>query len=186
EVTNSPQPVNASPAPSSIQMSTNGEFGSVLGMVLTDFSQDQMVWSHWERGPNVVLAVFSYSVPSEKSHYAVTFTGQPPEFPAYHGEIAMEPESGVIHHMTLVAITSGVGFFRESSTMVEFAPVQIGGKEYVCPVHSVAMNRYFDTFEYSNTAHTPVPYATIMNDVTFTRYHQFRSQSHIVTGATAR
>jgi hypothetical protein len=46
------------------------------------------------------------------------------------------------------------------------------------------MNRYFDVFEYANTAHTPVPFASNINDVLFTNYHRFRSESHIVSGAT--
>jgi hypothetical protein len=185
EVANSPQAADSSPA-LSIQMTTSGEFGSILGLVLTDFSPDQVVWSHWERGPKGPVAVFSYSVPSAKSHFAVTFTDEPAELPAYHGEIAIDPASGVIWHMTLLATTSGMGFFRESFMLVEFAFVEIGGVAYVCPVHSVAMNRYFDTFEYSNTVHTPVPFASSINDVSFTHYHLFRSQTHIITGATAK
>ncbi len=183
EVANAPQAVDKPPA-ATIQMTTNGEFGSILGMVLSDMAQDQMVWSRWERGPNGLLAVFNYSVPSEKSHFAVTFTDQPAELPAYHGEIAIDPTSGLIWHITLLATTSGVGLFRESSMLVEFASIEIGGVAYVCPVRSVAMNRYFDTFEYANTAHTPIPFATSINDVSFTHYHLFRSQSHIITGAT--
>ncbi len=185
EVANSPQAVNG-PHAATIQMNTSGEFGPILGLILTDISQDQVVWSHWERGSRGPLAVFSYSVPSAKSHFAVTFTDGPAELPAYHGEIAIDPASGVIWHMTLLATTSGMGFFRESSMLVEFASVEIGGVAYVCPVHSVAMNRYLDTFEYSNTAHTPVPFATSMNDVSFTHYHLFRSRTHIITGATAK
>lgn len=183
EVTNSPSSANRPPA-TGIQMNTNGEFGSILGLVLSDFSPDQMTWSHWERSADALLAVFSYSVPSERSHFAVTFTDEPPELPAYHGEIAIEPESGVIRSMSLFATTSGTDLFRESSMLVQFAPVEIGGKTYICPIHAVAMNRYFDTFEYANKARTPIPFATSTNDVTFTHYHQFRSRSRIVTGAT--
>jgi hypothetical protein len=86
--------------------------------------------------------------------------------------------------MTLLATTSGPGFFRETFMLVEFASIEIGGVAYVCPVHAVAMNRYFDVFEYANTAHTPVPFASNINDVLFTNYHRFRSESHIVSGAT--
>jgi hypothetical protein len=67
---------------------------------------------------------------------------------------------------------------------VEFAAIEIAGVAYVCPVHAVAMNRYFNVFEYGNTAHTPVPFASSINDVSFTNYHRFRSEAHIVSGAT--
>ncbi len=182
EVANSPAPAPAaSRAP--IESETNGEFGAFLGLVVLDIPQEQTVWEHWERGPNGVLAVFRYAVPSEKSHFAVTFTDQPPELPAYHGEIAIDPASGVIGRMTLLATTSGVRFFRETFMLVEFASIEIAGVAYVCPVHAVAMNRYFDVFEYANTAHTPVPFASNLNDVSFTKYHLFRSEAHIVSGA---
>jgi hypothetical protein len=183
EVANSPAPAAAArPAP--MQMDTNGEFGAFLGLVVLDIPQDKMVWEHWEREPKGLLAVFSYAVPSERSHFALTLPDQPPELPAYHGEIAIDPASGVIGRMTLLATTSGPGFFRETFMLVEFASIEIGGVAYVCPVHAVAMNRYFDVFEYANTAHTPVPFASNINDVLFTNYHRFRSESHIVSGAT--
>jgi hypothetical protein len=115
----------------------------------------------------------------------LTLPDQPSEAPAYHGEVAIDPASGVIGRMTLLATTSGVRFFRESSMLVEYGSIEIGGVAYVCPVHAVAMIRYFDTFEYANTAHTPVPFASSINDVLFTNYHLFRSQSHFVPGAIA-
>ncbi len=185
EVANSPAPADAARHTAPIASVTKGEFGAILGLVLLDISQDQMVWEHWEQGPNGLLAVFSYAVPSEKSHFAVTLPDQPSETPAYHGEVAIDPASGVIGRMTLRATTSGVRFFRESSMLVEFDAIKIAGVEYVCPVHAVAMNRYFDTFEYANTAHTPVPFASNINDVLFTNYHLFRSQSRFVPGAIA-
>lgn len=182
EVANSSAPAAAAhPAP--LQLVTNGEFGAFLGLVLLDIPQDKMVWDHWERGPSGLLAVFRYSVPSERSHFAVTFTDQPSELPAYHGEVAIDPANGVIWRMTVRATTSGVNLFRESSMLVEFASVEIGGVAYVCPVRAVAMNRFFDAFEYGNTARTPVPFATNISDVSFTNYHVFRSESHIISGA---
>jgi hypothetical protein len=183
EVANSPAPAPAA-GRAPMQLDTNGEFGAFLGLVVLDIPQEEMVWEHWERGANGLLAVFRYAAPSEKSHFALTLPDQPPELPAYHGEIAIDPASGVIWRMTLLATTSGIGFFRESSMLVEFASIEIAGVAYVCPVHAVAMDRYFNTFEYGNTAHTPVPFASNLNDVSFTNYHRFRSESHIVFGAT--
>ena len=185
EVANSPAPASAAAHIAPIESVTNGEFGAFLGLVLLDISQDKMVWERWEQGPSGLLAVFSYAVPSERSHFALTLHGQPSEAPAYHGEVAIDPASGVIGRMTLLATTSGVRFFRESSMLVEYGSIEIGGVAYVCPVHAVAMIRYFDTFEYANTAHTPVPFASSINDVLFTNYHLFRSQSHFVPGAIA-
>jgi hypothetical protein len=50
-----------------------GEFGPILSTVLLDAAQSSLAWSHWELGANRPLAVFGYSVPSQKSHYWVQF-----------------------------------------------------------------------------------------------------------------
>jgi hypothetical protein len=89
-----------------------------------------------------------------------------------------------VWRITILASSSESGSFGESSISVEFAPTKIGGATYICPVHSVAIMRFFDTFEYANTAHTPAPYQISINDVAFTNYHQFRSESHVLSGAS--
>jgi hypothetical protein len=175
-------------------MTTSGEFGSVLGVIVDDISEDRIAWDHWEQGRSAqghsvqgtggTLAVFHFSVPSEKSHVAVVYADGSPNFPAYHGEVAIDPESGAVWRIKILAIISESGFFGESSQVVEFAPTEIAGLTYICPVHSVAIMRYFDTSEYGNTAHAPVPFQISINDVLFTNYHQFRSESHIITGAS--
>jgi hypothetical protein len=170
-------------------MTTSGEFGSVLEVIVMDVSEDQMVWDRWEQGHSAQgsagpLAVFRYTVPSEKSHVAVTYANARPEFPAYHGEVAIDPESGAVRRITILAIDSESGYFGESSMLVEFAPTEIAGVTYICPVHSVAIMRFFDAFEYENTAHTPIPSQISINDVAFTKYHLFRSESHIIAGAS--
>jgi hypothetical protein len=175
-------------------MTTSGEFGSVLELILLDAQEDQMAWDHWEQrhsmqghsaqessGP---LAVFRYAVPSERSHFGLNLGGEPPEQPAYHGEVAIDPVSGAVWRITILAIGSESGTFDESSIAVEFAPTEIGAVTYICPVRSVAIVRFFDTFEYANTSHTPVPFQISINDVAFTNYHQFRSESHILSGAS--
>jgi hypothetical protein len=110
--------------------------------------------------------------------------GELPEQPAYHGEVAIDPVSGAVWRITILAIGSESGTFDESSIAVEFAPTEIGAVTYICPVRSVAIVRFFDTFEYANTSHTPVPFQISINDVAFTNYHQFRSESHILSGAS--
>jgi hypothetical protein len=170
-------------------MTTTGEFGSVLGVILVDASEDQMSWDHWEQGNSAQglkgpLAVFRYTVPSERSHFSVNYANERPEHPAYHGEVAIDPESGAVWRMTILAVGSGSGYFGESSISVEFAPTEIAGATYICPVHSVAIDRFFDTFEYANVAHTPIPFQISINDVAFINYHLFRSDAHIISGAS--
>ena len=184
EVVNAAPGANGSSRASLYAMTTSGEFGSVLELIVVDLPEDQVAWDHWERGSKGMLAVFRYAVPSERSHYAVHYLNERPEFPAYHGEVAIDPESGAVWRITILASSSESDSFGESSIVVEFAPAEIGGVTYICPVHSVAIMRFFDTFEYGNTAHTPVPFQISINDVAFTNYHRFRSESHILSGAS--
>ncbi|MFZ0339027.1 MAG: hypothetical protein WAL45_13405 [Terracidiphilus sp.] len=189
EFVNGTQGTNV-PRSSLVTMSTSGDFGSVLEVIVVDFQEDQIAWDHWEMGhsaPGSIgpLAVFRYAVPSERSHFAVTYPNEQPDFQAYHGEVAIDPESGAVRWITLLASGSESGYFSESSQVVEFAPTEIAGVTYICPVHSVAIIRYFEAFEYENTAHTPIPSQISINDVAFTKHHLFRSESHILSGASA-
>ncbi len=54
-------------------LTTWGEFGPILGIVVMDAAHSHLAWSHWELGSSGALAVFRYSVPKEKSHYDVRF-----------------------------------------------------------------------------------------------------------------
>ena len=194
EVVNATPGTNGPPQSPLNAMSTSGDFGSVLEVIVMDFQEDQIAWDHWEQGHGAKgrsaqdsggpLAVFRYAVPSERSHFAVTYVNEHPEFPAYHGEVAIDPESGAVRWITLLAIDSESGYFNESSQLVEFAPTEIAGVTYICPVHSVAMVRFFEAFEYENTAHTPIPSQISINDVAFSKHHLFRSESHILSGAS--
>ncbi len=48
-----------------------GEFGSVLGMILADSENGKVIWSHWEDTSAGRAAVFHYSVPKSASHFQV-------------------------------------------------------------------------------------------------------------------
>ena len=50
---------------------SGGEFGSSLGMILTDTAKGEMTWSHWEKTATGMAAVFRYAVPESASHYEV-------------------------------------------------------------------------------------------------------------------
>ena len=189
EVVNAPPGANGPSRASPDGLTTSGEFGSVLELIVVDFKQDQMTWDHWEQGRSaqgsmLPLAVFHYSVSSERSHYGVNYPNELPENPAYHGEVAIDPESGAVRRITIFASSSESGIFNESSHLVEFAPTEIAGTTYICPVHSVAIVRFFDAFEYGNVARTPIPSQISINDVAFTKHHLFRSESHILSGAS--
>ena len=177
-------------------LATQGVFGEAMELVLSDVLPSGPVWSHWEGRADAPMAVFRYTVPLEKSHYAVKVTDGPRPTPlsvAYHGEIAIDPAAGTIRRLTSVAELSGSSPISKANVMVKYGPVEIGGTSYICPVKSVslAIMRTFNTApNFQNKlgprSITPGPALTKVNDVQFTEYHRFRAEMHILAGDDAK
>jgi hypothetical protein len=161
------------PDPYANWMDTSGEFGAILITVVVDAAQGKLAWSHWEQGSAGPLAVFRYSVPEEKSHYLVTYNVNGnlvlERLSGYHGQIAVDPESGTILRMMLETDLKPDDPIIHSGMLVEYGPVEIGGKTYTCPVKSVSILQQRKTLY------------TILNDVSFERYHLFRAETRILT-----
>jgi len=178
-------------------LKTWGVFGPILGTVLEDAARSKLTWSHWEPGAGAPLAVFSYAVPKEKSHYKVDFCCVAEEaatqaanlhsfdqIVAYHGEIAVDPASGTILRLMLVAELKPDDPVSNAAIMVEYGPVEIGGKTYFCPVKSVSktvsQTLQFDTRYLYPLAHQLQPLKTMLNDAVFEQYHLFRAETRIL------
>lgn len=166
------------------RLSSNGEFGAILQIVITDASRGQVGWSHWERGAQGMEAHFRYTVPAEDSHYQVTFdcgNGARAYHPGYTGEFAVDPATGAILRIalsgTLPAPCKGV----TSSIVTEFGPVELGGRTYTCPVHSVSLFQMRTTVLHGVMRPPVEVLVSKLNDVTFTGYRLFRSSSRIVS-----
>jgi hypothetical protein len=63
---------------------------------------------------------------------------------------------------------------------MEFGPVEIGGKEYFCPVHAVALSKGKALLTAKHEGRLG-PERTYLNDVTLTGYRVFRSESRMLT-----
>jgi hypothetical protein len=167
-----------------------GEFGPILATVVGDAIRGTVTWGHWETGPAGLLAVFHFVVPREVSRYRVESQESGDyETPAYFGELAVDPASGAIYRITLTAEGSKSSASRESNLSLEYGPVEIGGATYVCPLHGVAYTKPRQLDERGE----PVPVETakgnssfFLNDVTFSNYHLFRSETRILTGEPAK
>jgi len=100
-------------------------------------------------------------------------------YPAYQGEIAIDPASGAIMRITVLADLAPRYQRVNTAIMVEYGPVEIGGTTYICPLKGVAFSKMpMNIGAAEPDSATPVQ--TQMNDVTFTDYHLFRSESRIV------
>jgi VWFA-related protein len=175
-----------------------GVFGPILGFVLRDATHNgsTLTWSRWEHGNAGTVAVFRYRVRGASPDYAVEMcclrSGAVFQTrPEYHGELTIDPETGTVLRLTM---ESEPGWIREpnletvrpvleTSTMIEYGPVEIGGRRFTCPLRSVVMMRS-RTARGLSVMGEPVelytPYETLLNDVAYTNYHKFGSESRIL------
>lgn len=130
-----------------------GEFGPFLSLITADMLKGTVTFHHWEQSPVGPLAVFDYEVPVDRSSYVVRFCcGLHYDFrrrayeetfellPAYHGRIAIEPASGAILRLVVSAELQPENGLSRADVAIEYGPVALGGKSYICPLESVALS----------------------------------------------
>ncbi len=167
-----------------IGLTTSGEFGPILAVVLKDAFHSHMEWGYWEQGSGGPVAVYRYAVPQTQSHYLLEFiSGAEPVrvYPAYRGEIALDPATGSVLRLTLVGELSPPFAMVHVAVRVDYGPVAIGDRTYICPVKGVAFSRMpvaINPWDASGVA--PPPLETRLNDIMFTNYHRFRADVRIV------
>jgi VWFA-related protein len=178
-------------------LQTEGIFGAFLGRVLVDAAQSTLKWGHWEKGAHDE-AVFVFEVPKVKSHYEVDYccvTEQTATAAAnvhlyrkvvnYRGEMAIDPASGAILRLVVQAELDGKEPITQSAILVEYGPVEIGDKPYICPLRSVTLltGQAFQmdpNYKYA-LANEVEPLKTVLNEASYSQYHVFRSEARIVT-----
>ena len=195
-------------------LTTWGEFGPILSTVLLDAARNKLAWLRWERGEPGLLAVFAYSVPKEGSHYEIDYccvqdsegrTHMFHELEGYAGEMTVDPATGTIMRLMVKAQMKAGGPVNRADLVVEYGPVEIGGKSYICPVRSIALSRAQSLREeqvemVQQSAHgqagpalapvlvgssADVTQQTLLNEAAFTNYHVFRAEPRIVSEAPA-
>ena len=198
-------------APSQTQggLVTWGEFGSTLLIILSDSSHGRIAWSHWEQTSSGQVAVFHYEVPKAASHYEIVtpveqtqpgFQSNPSAAtggtiamvarsttrwtrtkPGYQGSLWVDPATGTILRVSLVADLSGNSALNRGAIVVEYGRVTIADKTFICPVRSLALSSapstVNDIFEGATTEW--------LNENLFTSYHIFAATSRILTESDA-
>ena len=185
---------------------TWGEFGSTLLIILSDSSQGKTSWSHWEETSSGLMAVFHFEVPKAASHYeidtpveriqhnggsnrwsyaggtaAITTTAMVRNKPSYQGSLWIDPATGTILRVTLVADLKGNSTIERAAILVEYGPVTIADKALICPVRSLALSSAPATVD---TSFEGVA-AEWLNENLFTNYHMFASTSRILNEQAA-
>jgi hypothetical protein len=183
-------------------LTTKGEFGPILFTVLLDIAHNKIKWDHWEQAPNKTLAVFAFSVPQEQSHYQVGAcclandrSHASPQFSGYHGQIAVDPGDGTVFRIVVQADLKPADAISRADIAVEYGPVEIGGRPYICPLRSVAIlvNNTVPAPPAQSLRSPRLPPAitsllhsqTQVDDVAFTQYHLFRAESRMIIEGTS-
>jgi hypothetical protein len=167
-----------------------GEFGPILAVVFSDLVHGDITWARWEMDSiEGRLAVFRYNIPKTGSHYLVDFCcytrpeDETREFsfrdhPAYHGEVVLSPDSGVVRRITIEADLDSSAPIMRSDLAVQFGEVEIGGRSFVCPVRSVAMT---EIHNHKMERVDGVGIERHLNVIQYRDYHKFGSSSRMIT-----
>jgi VWFA-related protein len=205
-------------------LSSWGEFGPAVTVVLTDTARQKIVFSHWEQSTNGLAAVFRYDVPRESSHYAVAYccvrdasdwmqksngrhgvadavnmpqVGEQHPFhetPGYHGTISIDPATGAVMRLTIEASLSNGDPLVGAATMIEYGPITLGARTFICPVRSLAVsvdqfgpekasshNGIEDNAQWGNPIAKGAPgQELLINETHFTGYHRLGTSMRIL------
>jgi VWFA-related protein len=188
---------------------TWGEFGSTLLIILSDSAHGRIAWSHWEQTSSGQVAVFHYEVPKAASHYEIVtpveqtqpgFQSNPSAAtsgtiamvarsttqwtrtkPGYQGSLWVDPATGTILRVSLVADLSGNSALNRGAIVVEYGQVKIADKAFICPVRSIALSSAPPTVDATFEGAT----TEWLNENLFTNYHIFAATSRILTESAA-
>lgn len=188
-------------------LNTSGEFGPIFSVVYGDLPKSNLAWSHWEQGDTGLEAVFHFAVPKAASHYQVEFCcirGRIfQQFTAYHGELTIDPSTGTILRLTLIADLNKNDPIAQAELMVEYGSFELGGKTYFCPEKSISIS--VAPVQWSRPPSSPFtvnqtpvymrggavvingagsrpdgPLQTMLNETVFDHYHLFRGDVEIL------
>lgn len=175
-----------------------GEFGFLPAVILTDSAKGSAGWGHWEQMAAGPVAVFHYEVPRSASHYEILgttnleprsnisglFVGSSTarSTPAYHGSLWLDPATGVILRLSIEIGEDRVGQFKRFAVLVEYAPIQIGGRNFICPARSLAVDwtsAGVTTSLFGESGLTDAP-TEWLNIVSYSNYHRFAATTRIL------
>jgi hypothetical protein len=164
-------------------LESRGEFGTEAAVVLMDVEKGSVVFDHWELSMAGPAVVYRYSLPRESSHYEVTNVCQDRisfrDTPGYAGEIALDPKSGAILRMTLVAESKPGDPVSNVASVVEYGPVVLGNHRSICPLRSLTF-MIEEANSCSRGNHKLQKPIAMINQTIFSNYHRFGSSSTII------
>jgi VWFA-related protein len=173
-----------------------GEFRTLLGIVLVDAQKGKMSWARWERIGDTQAAVFQFQVDRSVSHYDIQFARSHPaankhqspsnylfrSTTSYHGIIAIDPATGAVRRVVIDADPGPGSPIHRASMLVEYGPVQMGSRTYICPVQSISVSASDEVYQFSPQSPFQDLVELQINETRFTGYHRFGSESTVNNG----
>jgi len=176
-------------------LSSWGELGPILKVVLGDSIKGKLTWARWDQEDSKPVAVFQFVVDRTISHYGVSYCCETTAEGSgaglmqvkrpvtlrqvgYHGYLEVDPETGTILRITIEADLQPGDMIQRASMMVEYGPVKIGDKDHICPTRSVSISIARAEVESHGELHST--FRTLVNDVKFTEYHRFGSEATLI------
>jgi hypothetical protein len=145
---------------------STGEFGTRLYSIFAAESRTDFKWIGWSRVRHRRVAVFGYRVARENSRYRVVsgFSNSSGDsiLTAYHGEISVDPSSGAVVRVILVADIPPHFEITVCSSSTEYDYRQIAGRSYLVLVKAETRlsNSSYNTF----------------NEIEFQEYRKFQEE----------
>ena len=164
-------------------LESHGEFGAEAAIVLMDVEKGNIAFDHWEQSMAGPAAAFRYSVPRESSHYEVTNACQDHvsfhDTPGYSGEITLDPGSGAVLRMTLMADSRPGDPVSHVGSVIEYGPVVLGNRRSICPLRSLTF-MVEEANGCSRGNHKLQKPVAMINQTIFSNYHRFGSSATMI------
>ncbi len=112
--------------------------------------------------------------------------------PAYHGSLFIDPATGIVRRLSLEA-EMGDGTVKRADTVIEYGPVVIGDRKFICPLRSMYI--WMGPSESGqpaselpiNVPQSLMPKGTLyVNETSFSDYHRLGSEIRILTEAESK
>lgn len=103
------------------------------------FPKSEDVGSHIGATPGGVATGPGGGQPSA-ANYGVSTSFEPfKTIAGYHGELFIDPQTGAVVRLTLRAELKPTDYVQQEDTRIDYAAVEIGGKQFVVPVESMIL-----------------------------------------------
>ena len=100
--------------------------------------------------------------------------------PAYHGSLTIDPASGAILRITVQADLDIDLPVTRADILIEYGPVVIGDRRFICPLISLALTQGFA----GTNATLGIPPEMQINEASFTNYHRLGSSIRVIPEST--